>query len=148
MKVSTKARYGARALVELAVVYPKKAVSVKDMAKRQSISPKYLEQIFAPLKAMGLVRAVRGMHGGYELSRPPGQIGLDEVFAALEGSPAPVDCVDHPKACPMEDVCPTRDTWVEMRDAVEGVLKRTTLQDLVDRKRQKTGSSDALMYHI
>ncbi|NOZ22532.1 MAG: RrF2 family transcriptional regulator [Planctomycetes bacterium] len=147
MRLSTKARYGARALVELALAYPEKAVPMKNVAREQHISRKYLEHIFADLKATGIIRSVRGMRGGYGLARSPSHIDLYEVFAALEGSAAPVDCVDHPEGCPMKSVCPTRDTWVELKEAVENVLKNTTLQDLAKRKRQKT-EPEGLMYHI
>ena len=147
MKLSTRARYGARALVEVALVYPDSTVSTKDVAERQSISRKYLENIMANLRAASLVTAVRGMHGGYVLARPPASITLKEIFEALEGPVAPVDCVDHPDSCPMEDVCPTRDTWVEMKESMERILEGTTIQDLVERKKRKDTASRP-MYHI
>ena len=148
MKLSTRARYGARALAELAAANPDAAVSVKDVAQRQKISPKYLEHIMAALRAAGLVKAVRGMYGGYVLARPSEKITLKDVFEVLEGSLAPVDCVDHPDSCPMEDTCPTRETWVEMKESMARVLQGTTVQDLVDRKRRKSAASGAPMYHI
>ena len=147
MKLCTRARYGARALVEFALAHPDNTVSVKQVAKTQRISPKYLEQIMRELKASGLVKAVRGMHGGYVLGRPPSKITLSEVFRVLEGSPALVDCVERPGVCPMEEICPTRDTWVEMSKAIMTVLEGTTLQDLAERKQRK-GSSSTLIYHI
>lgn len=146
MKLSTRARYGARALVEVALAYPDSTVSVKHVAARQNISPKYLERIMATLKAAGLVKAVRGMHGGYVLARPPTSITLKELFEALEGHVAPVDCVDHPNSCPMEDVCPTRETWVEMKQSLERILEGTTIQDLVERKKRKDSSSSPIYY--
>ena len=141
MKLSTRARYGARALVEVALVYPDSTVSIKGVAERQSISRKYLENIMANLRVAGLVTAVRGMHGGYALSRPPASITLKEVLDVLEGGGAPVDCVDHPDSCPMEDGCPTRETWVEMKESMERILEGTTIQDLVERKKRKDTSS-------
>ena len=147
MRLSTKTRYGARALVGLALSYPNTAVSVKEIAKKQNLSPKYLERIMSSLKTAELVRAVRGMHGGYILTRPPSQITLNEVYQALEGTTAPVDCVDDPDLCPMKATCPTRDTWVEIKDSIEKVLKGTTLQELAERKKQKCSSS-ASIYHI
>lgn len=147
MQLSTKVRYGTRALVELALVYPEGTLSVKEIAEKESISPKYLEHIMAPLKAAGLVSSIRGMHGGYELARPPGKIRLTEVYTALEGSPAPVDCVSEPGSCPMQDVCPTRETWAEMKRSIEEILNTTTLQCLAERKKRKTKAS-APMYHI
>ena len=147
MKLSTRARYGVRALVELALHYPEGAVSVREIAECQKISPKYLELIIRPLKAAGLVTAARGMHGGYTLARPPTTIRLSEVLSVLEGSPTLVECVEHPEMCPMKDGCPTRDTWCELTRALTTVLQGTTLQDLVERKKRK-GGSHMLMYHI
>ena len=138
MKLSTKARYGARALVELAA-HPDGPISVRVVADRQRFSSKYLEQILNALRAAGLVRAVRGMRGGYTVAKPPATINLRDVYEALEGPVAPVECLDH-YCCPMEDVCPTRQTWLEIKESVEGLLERTTIQDLVDRRRQKERS--------
>ena len=135
MKISTKARYGARALADLAA-HSDAPASVRDIAARQRISPKYLEQILNALRAAGLVRAVRGLHGGYTVAKPPAAINLCDVYEAVEGSVAPVECVDH-HCCPMEDVCPTRQTWLEMKETLESLLKRTTIQELVDRRIQK-----------
>ena len=143
MKLSTKVRYGSRALAEMAQVWPDGTMSVKDIAEKQSVSPKYLENILAGLKAAGIVQSVRGMYGGYALSRSPRDITLKHVFQALEGSIAPVDCVDHPESCPIENTCPTRQTWAEMKAAMEKVLRRTTLQNLLDRKKRKTASVQA-----
>lgn len=147
MKLSTRARYGARALAELALAYPGGPVSVGQLAEGQRISAKYLEHILSTLRAAGLVKAVRGMHGGYALARSPAAITVKELFEVLEGPVALVDCVDHPNSCPMKDVCPTRDTWVEMKQSLERVLERTTIQDLADRKTRK-GCSRTAMYHI
>jgi Rrf2 family protein len=147
MRLSTRMRYGCRAMTELAAAYPGRAVSVRDMARNQRLSAKYLEHIVGSLRTAGLIEAVRGIHGGYALCRPPEHISLSEVFRVLEGSPAPVDCVDNPDACPIMKGCPTRDTWVEITEAIKGVLEGTTLRDLADRRESKTDSS-TLMYHI
>ena len=147
MKLSTRARYGSRALTELALVYPDGTLSIKDMAEKQQMSPKYLEQIMRSLKTSGLVTSVRGMHGGFALARKPEDVTLKEVYKALEGTFAPVECVDHPESCTMQKSCPTRDTWIEMMQAMEGVLERTTVQDLADRVKSKSKST-AAMYHI
>jgi len=147
MKLSTRMRYGARALFELAAAYPDRAVSVKEMAERQRLSVKYLEHIIAALKAAGLIKAVRGFRGGYNLARSPSAIRLSEVFRALEGSLTLVDCVEDARTCPMEEVCPTRGTWIELTKAITRVLDRTTLQDLIERKGRKQDSSTA-MYQI
>jgi Rrf2 family cysteine metabolism transcriptional repressor len=130
VRLSTRTRYGCRALAEVAAAYPDGTPSIREIAERQRLSPKYLESIMQALKAAGLVRATRGVHGGYTLTRPPAEIRMSDIFRALEGTPAPVPCVDTPELCGMADDCPTRDTWVELRGAIEGVLTRRTLQDL------------------
>jgi Rrf2 family protein len=107
------------------------------MAEKQHLSLKYLERIMTDLKAAGLVRPIRGMRGGFYLTRPPNKITLRNVYEALEGSLAPMECIDKPETCRWEDTCPTRQTWVEMKRALENVLENTTLQDLATRKRQK-----------
>jgi len=143
MKLSTRTRYGSRAMVELARAYPGSIVSVKVMSRNQRLSAKYLEGIMVPLKAAGLVKAVRGPQGGYALTRSPSAIRLGDIFRVLEGSPAPVRCVDRANSCPMHARCPTRTTWVQLKRAIERVLDGTTLQNLVDRKGGTTGPCEA-----
>jgi len=140
MKISTRTRYGARALTELASVYPQNMLSIKVLGERQHISPKYLEHIMRSFKAAGLVNAVRGMNGGFVLAKPPTEITLYDVFTVLEGSLAPVHCVDEPESCALQSVCPTRETWVEMKQHIEAFLKKTTIFDLAERKKQKVDS--------
>ena len=133
MRLSTRTRYGCRAMAEIAAAYPDGAPSIREIAERQQLSPKYLEHIMQALKTAGLVRAIRGMHGGYALTRPPGEIRMGEVFRVLEGPLAPAPCVDAPDQCGMAENCPTRDAWVEMKRAIEDVLDRRTLQDLAEK---------------
>lgn len=145
MRISTRTRYAARALAELASgrVTP---VSVRELAETEHISAKYLEQILGSLSAVGLVRAVRGKSGGYELAKPPASITLKDVFVVFEGSIA-LECTDDPDRCPMVATCATRDTWVELKEAILRVLEGTTLQDVADRKRAKLASS-TFVYEI
>ncbi len=143
MRLPTSFRYAARAVVGLAAVDPQRAVSVRELGEQQGISPKYLEQILRALTASGLVQAVRGKHGGYLLAKPPQSITLKEVYENLVGSTAPVLCVDEPESCSSHAGCPTWDTWVELKRAIESVLERTTVQQLVERKGQKAISSAA-----
>ncbi len=147
MKISTRVRYGTRAMVTLAMAHPVKAISVKEIAQNQRLSAKYLEQIMAALKGAGLIKVVRGGHGGYMLSREAASIRIIEVYQALEGSLSLVDCIEDPNACPMTETCPTKETWAEMTGALEAILERTTIQDLVKRQREKGSSADS-MYHI
>jgi Rrf2 family protein len=138
MQISTRTRYGSRAMAELALAYPHESVSVRELAEKLEVSAKYLEQIMGALKAAGLVEAERGMHGGYRLSRPPEQINLGHVFEVFEGVPAPTDCVGNPQSCRLSGRCPTRDTWVEITEAVGAVLEAASLRTLADRRRRKT----------
>lgn len=130
MKLSTKTRYGTRAMVELARANPDGNVCVKDIARRQRLSVKYLEQIMVSLKQAGLVKAARGMHGGYELARPADKIRLSEIFSALEGEPVLVECISGSKKCANEKTCPTRRVWRAMNDVLVNFLDGTTLADM------------------
>lgn len=147
MKISTRFRYGTRAMVALAAVYPETALSVKMIAQRQQLSIKYLEQIMAALKGSGLIKVVRGGRGGYMLSRGPATIKVFEVYHALEGSLCLTDCLEQANGCEMAGMCPTRDTWAEMTAALKEILQRTTIQDLEERQRQKM-KANKFMYHI
>jgi len=147
MKLSTRGRYGVRALLDLALHSGKGTVLLKDIARRQGISLPYLEHVVTPLVAAGLVKSTRGARGGVLLLKPPAEIKLSEVVQVLEGSLAPVDCVNNPALCHRSTFCVTRDIWVEMKEAMSHVLDSTTLQDLVERQRQK-GQAETGMYHI
>lgn len=131
MKLSSRSRYGFRAILELALEYGKGPMQIKTISDRESISNKYLEQLIAMLKASGLVRSMRGPKGGYVLSRPPNEIRLSEIFTTLEGPLLTVECLDHPEICPRCAECVTRDLWAEMQEAVLKVLEGKTLQDMV-----------------
>ena len=135
MRIPTKARYGARVLAEVAMVYPVGLVSVRDIAERQQLSPKYLERIMRKLRTGGLVTGKRGMRGGYSLARAPETITLKDVFNAIEEPVTIVHCVANAESCPREPDCPTRQTWTEIRGALERVLQGTTIRDLVERRK-------------
>ena len=146
MKLSTRGRYGTRALLELALHQGEGPVSLKDIARRQQISVHYLEHLITPLIAGGIVRSTRGARGGVSLTRSPEQIKLSEVVQLLEGSTAPVECVSNPEACSRSGSCVTRDIWSELKRVMDGVLDSITLQDLVERQKQKEQSE--VMYYI
>ena len=147
MKLSTRGRYGTRAVLELALRYGEGPVLLKDVASRQDIPLSYLENLMGALRAAGIVATVRGMHGGYYLAKPPSEIRLSQIVAALEGSIAPVECVDDQKHCSRAELCVTRDVWSEVKQAIEGVLESITLEDLVQRHREKQ-SPIPLRYYI
>ena len=147
MKLSTRGRYGTRALLELALHQGETPVLLRDIAERQRISLPYLEHLITPLIATGIVRSIRGARGGVLLARDPEDIKLSEVIQILEGSVAPVECVNNPGICSRSASCVTRDVWGELKKVMTGVLESTTLQDLVERQKRK-GQSEEAMYYI
>jgi len=132
MKISTRTRYGMRAILELAVAYGAGPLQIKTIAQKQDISIKYLEQLIAIIKSSGLVRSIRGPHGGYVLAKQPQDIRLSEIFKALEGSVFTVECVENKEVCEQYADCVTRRLWIEVNEAILNVLENKTLQDLVE----------------
>lgn len=132
MKLSTRSRYGVRALIELAIEYGKGPLQIKTMAEREKISNKYLEQIVGVLKLAGLVISVRGPKGGYILAKPPAEIKLLEVFALLEGKITTFDCLVDKSYCTRCGDCLTKKLWLKMQEAIEGVLTSVTLKEMAD----------------
>ncbi|TET27897.1 Rrf2 family transcriptional regulator [Candidatus Aerophobetes bacterium] len=147
MRLSTKGRYGARAMLDLALNSGKGPVLLRDIAKRQEVSEKYLEHSITTLRKAGLVRSIRGARGGYVLAKLPSQIRLSEIMEVLEGSMAPVECVDDPQVCQRAQLCVTRDIWAEMKEAIDNILESITLQDMVERQNRKKNSK-AIVYNI
>ena len=149
MKLSTRAQYGTRALLDLAIHGNGKPVQLKDIAQRQNISLHYLEHLITPLIGAGIITSLRGAHGGIRLARPHHEIELSEVVKLLEGSIAPVECINSPGVCSRSEFCATRDVWGELGEAMNVVLKSTTLQDLVKRQKIKEPPGEvANMYYI
>ncbi len=146
MKLSTRGRYGTRALLDLALHQGQGTVLLKDIAQRQRISLRYLEHLITPLIAAGMVRSTRGPRGGVSLVKPPEEIKLGEIIQLLEGSLAPVDCVNNLGICSRSAFCVTRDVWDELKKAMNGVLESTTLQDLVERQKEKEQPEQAMYY--
>jgi Rrf2 family protein len=147
MKISTKIRYGTRAMVELAVRYGEGPIELKEIAKKENISLKYLEQVINPLRADGLVKAVRGAKGGYSLAKPPSEICLYDVIETLEGPLNLLDCLHDTKACQKVSSCVTREIWKAVSDAMSKIFYSVTLEDMVNRKREMEKSS-LPMYQI
>ena len=149
MKLSTKARYGMRAMVDLALHYTKGPVLLKDIAARQEVSMKYLDHIVSALRASGLVQGTKMRHGGYLLSRPPSRIKAYEVVQAVEGSLALVECVDDPEICHRAHLCVTINLWKKLGESMIQVLRDVTLEDLAKEQREKVEQREqAYMYHI
>lgn len=146
MRLSTRGRYATRALLDLALHYDEAPSTLKDVARRQQISLQYLEHLITPLVAAGIVRSVRGPRGGVALARPPGEVKLSEIIQVLEGSIAPVECVDSPEVCNRSEWCVARDVWCELKKAVSGVLEKTTLKDMVERHQRKQAPEQSMYY--
>jgi Rrf2 family protein len=149
MKISTRGRYGTRAMLELALHYGREGpVLLREIARRQQISERYLERIMATLVSAGLVRSLRGQHGGFNLARPPGKIKLSEIIQVVEGSLAPVACVETPQVCSRVEICVTREVWTKLKKAMMEVLENITLQDLARRQKEKLAQEKSPMYYI
>ena len=133
MKISTKGRYALRLMLDLAVYNTGEPISLKDIAKRQEISEKYLEQIISLLNKGGFVRSVRGAQGGYLLNRDPKDYKGGEILRITEGDLAPVACLDqNSMECEKRTGCATVRLWQMIDDAVSSVVDKVTLQDLLD----------------
>ena len=137
MRLSTRTRYGIRAMLELAGNVGRGPLQLKIIARRQDISVKYLDQLMAMLKSAGFVRSIRGAKGGYVLARAPEQIKLSDVFNCLEGPVVTVECTENENYCARAADCIARQVWVQVQEAVTAVLQSITFQDLVDRTRDK-----------
>ena len=133
MKLSTRGRYGIKAMVDLAVEYGNGNVSTASLAAQQGISEAYLEQLVASLKKAGLVLSARGAAGGYTLSRAPEQIQVGEILRALEGSTDLISCVSVEKVnCGNACSCSARPLWLKLQSKINDVLSSTTLKDMAD----------------
>jgi len=137
MKLSTRTRYGIRAILELAENDDKRPLQLRIIARHQDISIKYLEQLMAVLRSAGFVRSIRGAKGGYILAKPPNQIKLSDVFDCLEGYVTTVECVEDKKYCERAEDCIVRQVWMQVQEAIKNILQSITLQDLVNRDKEE-----------
>jgi Rrf2 family protein len=136
LKLSTRTRYGLRAILELALHYDKGPLQIKIIAGRQNISRKYLEQLIATLKTAGLVESIRGPKGGYLLAKTPASITLYDLFTVLEGAGSAVECLENNDCCPRYPDCVAREAWAKLQEAIADVLRSITLQQLVEKTRE------------
>ena len=134
MRISTRGRYGLRAMLELARQFGKAPLPMSTLAQRQGLSRKYLHALLTLLKAAGLVRSIRGPGGGFVLDRPPAQITFSEILHAAEGPLSLVDCVADRRACNKSKRCPARWVWRDLSGAIEDVLDNVTLADMAASK--------------
>ena len=141
MKLSTRPRYGMRALLDIATNSQSEPIRLKEIARRQDVSLSYLEHIVGPLISGGILRSTRGPGGGVSLLRRPEDIPLADVMQLLEGPMTTVDCVLHPGLCARSERCATRTLWTELAKAMQGVLDRRTLADLMQSDDSNTEGS-------
>ena len=134
MKISTKGRFALRLMVDLTEHGDDAYVSLKDIALRQDISVKYLEQIVSVLAKGGLLLSNRGPKGGYRLAKPANKYVVGEILRAAEGDLAPVFCLTHDNVCDRASVCPTRDFWQGLYNTMNDYVDSVTLDQLVCKK--------------
>ena len=134
MKISTKGRYALRMLIDLALHHEEGFVSLKDIAERQDISKKYLEQIVPMLNKDGILRTNRGNRGGYQLAKSPADISVGDILRSTEGNLAPVSCLEFvPNECPRKEECATLYIWEGLYKVVNDYLNTITLKDIIVR---------------
>ncbi len=126
-------------MLELASRYGEGPIELKEIAKRENISLKYLEQVIVPLRTAGFVKSVRGSKGGYSLAKPPSEICLNDLVEILEGPLNLIECLNDPKACQKIPYCVTREIWKEVSEAIQGIFHSVTLEDMVNRRKEKEG---------
>ncbi|MBU2643082.1 Rrf2 family transcriptional regulator [bacterium] len=132
MKITTRCRYGIRAIVEIGRNYPIRPTTRREIAANQELDDSYLENILLDLKSRDIVRSLRGVKGGFVLSRPPESITLLEIFESLQGEIVPSECILVPSVCDRVDDCVTRPVWIRMQQAQKQVLQDVTIRDLLN----------------
>lgn len=135
MKISTRVRYGTRLMLELGMNYGSEPMDLKDIAKSQKISQKYLSQIIMPLKNAGLVNSFRGARGGYVLGRAPEKISMREIVEVLEGDFSLLPCIEKPSSCELVSRCVTRGLWDNIGRTIYNMLDCMSLSELVNQCR-------------
>ena len=135
MRISTKGRYGLRAMINLAARFGQGPLSAEIIADEEGISAQYIHVIMSGLRAAGLVRTLRGAKGGYECARDPSSISALDIIGVLEGKTAPVDCIAYPSQCQRRQHCATHELWVDLAASIDAILTQTTLADLVTRQQ-------------
>lgn len=140
MKISTKGRYALRLMLDIAVHGADKNVSMRDVAKRQNISIKYLEQIVSILTRVGYLKSIRGAQGGYRLVKEPSEYTIGDILRTTEGTLSPVACLDDEvNQCQRASVCPTIDFWTGLYEVINNYVDSITLEDLVKKNISSNG---------
>jgi Rrf2 family protein len=146
MKLSTKARYGLRAMLCLALVERDRWVMTKEIAEMQNLPLTYLEQLMMSLRKGGLILAIRGAKGGYMLAREASSINLAEIVEALEGRLQVADCTDVPSCCMEPTECALKEIFGEVNKALYDAFAAITLEDFAERQRSKTSSKTSMFF--
>ena len=142
MRISTKGRYAVRVMLDLATNNTGEYIKVKEIAGRQEISEKYLEQIISVLNKAGYVKSVRGAQGGYRIARDPASYTVGMILRLTEGSLNPVACLDDDvNECERCDTCETLEVWIELADAINHIVDNVTIADLVERQQARIAGS-------
>lgn len=150
MKLSSRGRYGVRAMLELALHHNEGPIPLRTVAEQQQISEHYLEQLIASLRKAGLVKSIRGAQGGYLLAKEPSEITVGDIVRVLEGPIAPVECVADcadGDGCQRTEECVTKTVWIKLRDKINEVLDETTLADMCE-QAERANHSHNYMYYI
>jgi Rrf2 family transcriptional regulator, cysteine metabolism repressor len=132
MKLSSKCRYGIRAVIEIARNYKQRPTKRREIAANQNLDDSYLENILIDLKNKNIVFALRGAKGGFILKRAPEEITLHQIAESLQGDLSPTECLNTPDVCERSDFCVTRPIWQRVKKAQEDVLKSVTVRDLLE----------------
>jgi Rrf2 family protein len=144
MKLTMKGDYGLRAMLDMAAYYGQGLIESSDIASRQYIPEQYLDQILVALRKEGLIKSVRGPKGGHMLAKPPGQITMGQVMAALEGYVAPMECLPNPDFCKLAPGCALREVWQKIDSMTQQLLNTTTIEELA--QRHKIENSETMYY--
>ncbi|MFN4227457.1 MAG: RrF2 family transcriptional regulator [Candidatus Ratteibacteria bacterium] len=147
MKFSTKTRYGLRALIDLGVYYDGKPVLVKEIAKRQNLSERYLEHIMLALKKAGILRSIKGGKGGFMFLKEPSEIKISQIIEILEGPLSPVECVEKKEVCERSETCVARELWSDIKSQILKYLEGITLKQLIEKQKKKNQDKGKVVFY-
>ena len=148
MKISTKGRYGLRILMDLAIHQSEKPRLIRDIAKSQQISEKYISRLVIALRKAGMIRSIRGVNGGFHIAMKPEEITLLDVIEVMEGPLSIVDCVKAPKRCAMHENCAPREIWCKLNDDIRSLMRQTTLADILTAYKKQNAQDGSFDYCI
>ncbi len=148
MKISTKGRYGLRILMDLALHQSEKPRLIRDIAKSQQISEKYISRLVIALRKAGMIRSVRGVNGGFHIAMKPEEITLLDVIEVMEGPLSIVDCVSAPEKCGQSVNCAPREIWNKLNEDIRALMRQTTLADILESYKKQNARNGILDYCI